>query len=457
MAPSRKQVGGFSAAFDRIRRASHHSVSPRLIGWSVLVGICSGVIVSLFRWILEWSLIGLKSLYAFAVHGHWWVIIAAVALSVGLCFAIAALVRSDPLISGSGIPDVEQRLRSSKPVDFPWFDVLWKKLVGGVLAIAPGMFLGREGPSIQISAAVAMGISHATATTRHFGRELVTAGAAAGLSAAFNAPIAGVLFVAEEIYARFSLGACLSAFAATLSANAVSLKVFGLAPVFSLPNVRTPSLHTYPQLVGLGVALGGVAWLYSKSLLAIPKWYDKIRMPRWARMLIPLLLVIPVGIWLPDALGGGNSLVTHTGQGEYMVTMLALLLAVRFVVSQISYCSGAPGGIFLPILTLGALCGALWSEAGASFGLWPGGDNELPLMVIVGMAGLFGAVSKAPVTAIILVMEMTSYGVLMPLGIVTLISYLVYDALGGEAIYDALGSATLLVHAPGSKVNNVAL
>ena len=431
-----------SRAFERLRRASRHSVSPQLIGWSVLVGVCGGVVVSAFRWVLQWSLVWLRVVYEFAGDGHWWVLAVIVVLSAVLAVALAFLVRSTPVIAGSGIPDVEQRLRSTKPIELPWLTVLWKKFVGGVLAIAPGLFLGREGPSIQMGALTGVGVSQLTPTTKRFRRELVAAGAAAGLSAAFNAPIAAVLFVAEEVFGRFSMAVGLSSFAAALGANAVSLWVFGLEPVFSFPRVMTPPLGDYGRLVILGMLLGGVAWLYSTSLLAVPRLFDRLRLAPVARMFVAFLLVIPVGMTMPEALGGGNGLVSLVGTGRYAVGALAVLLAVRFVLSQISYGSGVPGGIFLPILTLGALCGGLWGQTGVALNLWPHDASGFALMVIAGMAGLFGAVSKAPITAIILVMEMTSYSALMPLGVVVLIAYLVYDVLGGKAIYDALGSAS---------------
>lgn len=423
----------------KIRSASHHSVSPRLVGWSMVVGAAAGFVASVFRLILQTMLHAVMHLYRYVIPGRPWIVAMEIVIFIAFGWCIAALIRSDPLIKGSGIPDVEKRLRSSAPLRFPWFRVLWKKIVGGILAIGPGAFAGREGPSIQMGACVGMGFSAITMTTRTYRRELVAAGAAAGLSAAFNAPIAAVLFVTEEIYSRFTLKIGLASLAAALSANAVSSSIFGIEPVFSLPHVIKPPISSYWSIGALAVLLGMLAWAYEWTLLRSSKAYDLLHLPLAVRTFVPLLLTIPVGLLAPDLLGGGNATVTSIGNSHHALWVLLVFLAVRFGISQITYGSGSPGGIFLPILTLGALAGASWGAFLNVQQLWPGGTDATTLMIIVGMSGLFGAVSKAPLTAIILVTEMTSYDLLMPLGFATLISYLVYDAMGGRPIYDALG------------------
>lgn len=437
--PKHPSGKGFGEVFTRVRKASRHSVSPRLVGWSVLVGAAVGVVVSLFRWSIAASVGALKALYSFIGQGNWWALAIVVPVSIGIGVALAWMVKSEPLSAGSGIPDVETRLRSTKPVEFPWIRVLWRKIVGGLLAICPGLFLGREGPSVQMGASVGMGVSGASETTRRFRRELVAAGAAAGLSAAFTAPIAGVLFVAEEIYSRFTLKTGISAFAASLSASMVAVEVFGLKPVFDLPHTQVLGIPYYWQFIVLGIALGVVSWVYEKSLFASFHLYDFLHIPTVVRPMVPLLLIIPIGLTLPQTLGGGNELVTMLGHMDIPLDLLVVLFVVRLIGSQLAYGSGLPGGIFLPMLTLGALFGAITGKCFVLLGVAPPSRAYISLMVIVGMAGLFGAVSKAPLTAIVLVMEMTSYGVLMPLGAVTLLAYLVYDALGGKAIYDELG------------------
>ncbi len=424
--------------FRRIRRLSRQTVSLRLIAWALLVGVVGGAIVSMFRWVLEQLLHLSLRMYAI-LPSYPWILAVVVLAMLALGYVISVLRASQPLISGSGIPDVERRLRTSEPMPFAWWDVLWKKVVGGILAIGPGAFAGREGPSIQISACVGLGVSHATPTTRRYTKELVAAGAAAGLSAAFNAPVAAVLFVAEEIYGRFSLQIGLSSFAAAIASDAVCQQVFGLAPVFVFPAVKVPTIGEYWKICLLAVILGVFAWVYEQTLLRSGNVYERLHVPARLRSFIPLLVTIPVGIWSPILLGGGNMAINRLGSVRYALPTLVIYLIVRFVVSQLTYGSGSPGGIFLPILTLGALSGAVWNALLGDMRLVPDAKAGTALMVVVGMAGLFGAVSKAPLTAIILVTEMTSFGVLMPLAVATFVAYIVYDMMGGKPIYDVLG------------------
>lgn len=419
------------------RTVSHHTVSLRLVGWSVLVGVLGGAVVSAFRWLLARGLETVQWWY-WGLPNHLWQIVPAVAGCLVVSAVIAGLITSQPLIKGSGIPDVERRLRGPSALSFPWWDVLWKKFIGGILAIGPGAFAGREGPSIQLGACVGMGLSDRTATTRRFRRELVAAGAAAGLAAAFNAPVAAVLFVAEEVYGRFSLQIGMSSFAAALASDAVAQQVFGLAPVFRFPTLAAPGLGEYGALAVLAVALGLGAWTYAWTVLRSDRWYVRCHIPVWLRAAVPLLLTMPVGLWHPVLLGGGNALINALGGSGYALPIVAGFLAVRFVVSQITYGSGSPGGIFLPILTLGALVGAVCGGVLGDLG-WAGRPSIVPILIVAGMSGLFGAVSKAPLTAVVLVAEMTSFGVLMPLAFVTFIAYIIYDVLGGRPIYEALG------------------
>ena len=383
----------------------------------------------------------MRQFYAILPPGRPWILATLCLALIFISLPIALLMRKEPLIRGSGIPDVERRLRSYSPISFPWWRILWRKTIGGLLFVGPGTFAGREGPSIQMGACVGMGVSHLTATSRAYRHELVAAGAAAGLSAAFNAPIAAVLFVTEEIYGRFTAKSGMAALSAALSAGTVSTLVFGTEPVFALPRVSPPPLYAYWRLGLLALALGAFAWLYQTTLLNAGKAYDALRIPTLLRPAIPLLLTIPVGMACPSLLGGGNTLVTSLGQQRYTLPLLLTFLAIRFLLSQITYGSGAPGGIFLPILTLGALTGATWASFPTLTGT-PNNSANTTLMIIAGMAGLFGAVSKAPLTALILVTEMTSYDLLMPLGFVTLIAYTTYDILGGKPIYDALSQPT---------------
>ena len=360
---------------------------------SVVVGGLIGLIVSIFRLTIEKLLIFFQQLYQNFSTDWQWIVLLNLILAVGVGF----LVKTTPDISGSGIPQIEGQL--SGEYEEQWWPVLWKKFVGGILAIGAGLMLGREGPSIQLGAAVGQGWSE---TLRYRGsqrRVLIAGGAAAGLSAAFNAPIASTLFVLEEIYHNFSTLVWISALTSAVVANFISLTFFGLTPVLAIVYPHALPLNSYWHLLVLGILLGLFGRLYQICTLKLKTWYGKIKfLPRWLDSLVPFILIIPVGWGWPAYLGGGNTLITTIAAQNPVFVTLLILLGIRFVFSMVSYGSGLPGGIFLPILTLGAVSGALYVSIMAHWGLQH----------------------------------------LMPLAVVALVAYIVLDLLGGEPIYESL-------------------
>lgn len=399
---------------------------------SVVVGGLIGLIVSIFRLTIEKLLIFFQQLYQNFSTDWQWIVLLNLILAVGVGF----LVKTTPDISGSGIPQIEGQL--SGEYEEQWWPVLWKKFVGGILAIGSGLMLGREGPSIQLGAAVGQGWSE---TLRYRGsqrRVLIAGGAAAGLSAAFNAPIASTLFVLEEIYHNFSTLVWISALTSAVVANFISLTFFGQTPVLAIVYPHALPLNSYWHLLVLGILLGLFGRLYQICTLKLKTWYGKIKfLPRWLDSLVPFILIIPVGWGWPAYLGGGNTLITTIAAQNPVFVTLLILLGIRFVFSMVSYGSGLPGGIFLPILTLGAVSGALYVSIMAHWGLIDA--RYLPNFVIYAMAGYFASIGKAPFTAILLITEMVgSLQHLMPLAVVALVAYIVLDLLGGEPIYESL-------------------
>lgn len=399
-----------------------------------LIGTLAGLAVSLFRLGIEKLSDVARQLYhLFQQHPLWlfpWGLVSLLcALVVGL------LVKSDPNIKGSGIPQVEAQLQDELSPN--WFSVLWKKMFGGILSVGMGLFLGREGPSIQLGASIGQGISQWLKADRSESKILLSSGAAAGLSAAFNAPIAALLFIVEEVHHNFSPLVWLTSFTSAVCANAVSLMIFGLQPVLYLGDIPSLPLKYYWLLTLLGVFLGIFGRFYQVVLLNLEKIYHKVPLPNWLYGLVPFLLVIPVGYFFPDYLGGGNQIVLSFGTEIPLASILLGLFLLRFIFSMISYGSGLPGGIFLPILTLGGILGAFFGQlAVSSLGMDP---QYVKDFVIIAMAGYFAAIGKAPLTAIILVTEMVgSLNHLMPLGLVALIAYIVNDLLGGSPIYESL-------------------
>lgn len=222
-----------------------------------------------------------------------------------LAWIISKLIRSEQHIKGSGIPQIEGELQGELQQD--WFSVLWKKFIGGILSVGAGLFLGREGPSIQLGAMVGKGFGVKTGASTSEKKIFISSGAAAGLAAAFNAPIAGLLFVIEEIHHTFSPLIWLTSLTSALTANFVSLNFFGLKPVLYLGNIPQLPLRYYGHLILLGILLGIFGYIYQSTLLALSKLYLLTNLPEHFYGIIPFLLVIPIGFFFPHYLGVGIS------------------------------------------------------------------------------------------------------------------------------------------------------
>jgi H+/Cl- antiporter ClcA len=400
----------------------------------ILVGLIVGVVVSLFRLAIEKIGEGIQWMYEQS-YVHPILLVWLLAFSLAATFFVGWLINSEPDIKGSGIPQVEGQLNGELHMN--WFSVLWKKFVGGIASVGLGLFLGREGPSIQLGAAIGQGTSQYLKSSKSEEKILISSGASAGLAAAFNAPIAGLLFVLEEIHHSFSPLVWLTSFASAITANFISLNFFGLRPVLYLGDLPSLPLKYYGSLLILGIILGILGYIYQIVLLALPKWYSKLPIPSQFYGLVPFLLILPIGYFAPTILGGGNQIVIALGNTSPALSLLIGLFLLRFVFSMVSYGASLPGGIFLPILTLGALIGSIYGKIlVVYFGMDPVLVKDF---VIISMAGYFTAIGKAPLTAIILVTEMVgSLNHLMPLGLAALVAYVVNDLLGGNPIYESL-------------------
>lgn len=404
-----------------------------LILEGIVVGAVSGVVVVFFRYLLSYAEELLRSLLAYgkthtSLIPFWFVFLVVSAIIV------AKLLTWESFISGSGIPQVEGEMIGA--IDPCWWRVLSAKLIGGLLSIGCGLSLGREGPSIQLGAMTAKGFSRLTKRVKTEERLLITCGASAGLSAAFNAPIAGVLFSLEEIHKNFSPEVLLSTMASSITADFVSRNVFGLKPVFDFQITRMMPLSTYGHVMILGVLLGGLGIMYNTCLSKTQNLFQKIP-KQTIRLLIPFLLAGILGFTYPYVLGGGHSLVENLTADQMVIGALLILFVIKFCFSLISFGSGAPGGIFLPLLVLGAIIGSIYYKAVQ--GVSNSFDGLLGNFIILGMAGYFSAIVRAPITGIILISEMTGgFSHLLTLSMVSLVAYVIPDFAHCAPVYDQL-------------------
>lgn len=404
-----------------------------------LVGILVGLVVVAFRLVIEkiFKLVGFAYVMS---HDQPYYLLLLILFYILIIFVVGKMIIAEPHTKGSGIPHVEAELKGILQLN--WWSVLWRKFIGGSLSIASGLMLGREGPSIQLGAVTAKGIAKSLKASKMEERSLIASGAAAGLAAAFNAPIAGLLFVVEEVYHHFSRLVWVSALVASITANFISLNVFGLTPVLQMPGEMTLlSLTQYWIYIILGIFLGLAGYFYEVVILNIQKFYHfiirLIPIPAPYFSSLAFFFILPIGYYMPGLLGGGHHLILELPHTQPSLNHLFLFLIIRFIWSMISYGSGLPGGIFLPILSLGSILGMLVGTMALSLGLIE--QEQITMFLVLGMTGFFSAISKAPLTSMILVTEMVGdMRQLMVIGLVAISAYVVMDLLGGAPIYEAM-------------------
>ncbi len=433
-----------------------------LIWQGMAIGVITGGIISLFRLLLIKADQLRTGLVAFAGQGVAHALLAALVMLV-LVLIIGLLLRWEPESTGSGIPQVEAELLGKK--DMNWFKVLVSKILGCALSIGGGLALGREGPSIQIGAMVGKGFARSRKRVLTEERYLMSCGAGAGLSAAFGAPLAGTIFCLEELYRNFSSEVLLSTMTAAVSADFVAAYIIGLDPVFGFQINHTLPLRYYWFAMILGVILGLFGSLYNRTIAKMQDIFDGIaqaanriaRMwfkrkhlnPRtgkleqsldigtFAKLGAGLLMSYICFFLYPVTLGSGNNLVGQIAEGQFALKALVLLLLVKFIFSTASFGTTAPGGIFLPLLVLGAITGGVYS--GVLEGLFGINGEYIEAFVVLAMAGYFAAIVHAPVTGVVLITEMTGdFRTLLPMVLVSLIAFVISESLGTEPIYTQL-------------------
>ncbi|MGB9813801.1 MAG: H(+)/Cl(-) exchange transporter ClcA [Thermovenabulum sp.] len=404
-----------------------------VILFSLITGLLSGFIVILYRIAIENANMIREKIYHDVVKSN---LPFGIALMVLISFIISFLVKKEPLISGSGIPQV--RALILRQIEQNWLKTIVMKFIGGVLSIGAGLSLGREGPSIQLGASMGQGVSLLFKKTKVEERYLITAGASAGLAAAFNAPLAGVIFALEELHKNFSPIVLLSSMSAAIMADFISKKFFGLKPIFDFKNISPLPLNNYFLLVIFGIIIGIFGYIFNVFLIKSLNIYSKFnKVPFSIKMMFPIALSGLLMFILPNVLGGGHNLIVSIINDNNTLLFLSILFIVKFVFTMISYGSGAPGGIFLPLLAIGAIIGAIYSKIAISyFGI---SNIFYKNFIILGMAGYFTAIVRAPITGSILITEMTgSFTHLLSLITVSIVSYITAEILGSKPIYEEL-------------------
>ena len=411
-----------------------------LAGLALLVGTAAGAVGAAFRLALEHADQWRNDLITWAHTAGLVGFLLVLTMCMTAPLLAAWLVRRvSPYAGGSGIPHVEAVLREEIP--HAPFHLIWVKFFGGVLAIGSGLALGREGPTVQMGASAAFLIGRVFRRNWPDCRVLFAAGAGAGLATAFNAPIAGAVFVLEELVRRFEPHIAIAAVGASATAIAVARLFLGDAADFHVEALSYPRAEARPLFFVLGAAAGLAAVAYNRAILGAIALTE--RMPgraEWCAAVIGLM-VGTLAWFAPGLVGGGDPITQRCLAGTEALSMLPLLFLLRFGLGTASYAAATPGGLFAPMLVLGA-------QLGLFFGLicrlaFPDLDIQPEGFAVVGMAAFFTGVVRAPLTGIVLVTEMTaSVTMLLPMLGACFVAMLVPTLLRDAPIYDALREHT---------------
>ncbi|MBP2058686.1 H+/Cl- antiporter ClcA [Lactobacillus colini] len=420
----------------------------KLIWQASIIGLTIGIVVSIFRLLIDHSISLLYILYPYLRH-HLILLIPYIISILLVVFLLGKIIKYNPKnLSGSGIPQLQAML--TKQNQMPWFQILWRKFIGCLLAMAPGLFLGREGPCIQMGAMIAQGYSqNLYRASDNDAATLIYAGIAAGLSAAVSAPLAGVFFLFEEITHSFKSKIITAALAAATCSDLVTILFFGTKPCLYLPITHNLPVTSYWSLILVGMAAGILAYVYQWSLLNSRWLFSKLKViPTIYHSIIPMVLIIPIGLIYPHSLGGSHMLIDiifHNPKivqveelGNLTWLLIPIIFAIiRFIFSMLSSTSSVPGGIFMPTMVLGALLGLIAATILIHLGLIP--PNTYTNIIVVSMTAYLAACLHAPITAIILLTEMIgTVEQVLPMIITVFIAYIVLSTLGGKPLYTAI-------------------
>ncbi|CNI74034.1 H(+)/Cl(-) exchange transporter ClcA [Yersinia vastinensis] len=355
--------------------------------------------------------------------------------------------RFAPEAGGSGIPEIEGAMEEMRPVR--WWRVIPVKFIGGLGTLGAGMVLGREGPMVQMggnSGRMIVDIFRLRSPeARH---SLLATGAAAGLSAAFNAPLAGILFVIEEMRSqfRYSLVSIKAVFVGVITSTIVYRYFNGERAIIDVGKLSDVSLDTLWLFLLLGIIFGVVGVVFNALIFRTQDMFMRFHGGDWRKLvLVGGLLGGMCGLLAlihGEAVGGGFALIPIAVAGNFSIGMLLLIFIARVITTLLCFGSGAPGGIFAPMLALGTILGTAFGLSCAHF--FPQYGIDAGTFAIAGMGALFAASVRAPLTGIVLVLEMTdNYQLILPMIVTCLGATLIAQFMGGKPLYSAILARTL--------------
>ncbi len=397
---------------------------------SIFIGVISGLMVVCFRVAISW--IQVLTLGSSPHPGQFRLFF--VPMGIGLLVAVLVQLVF-PGARGSGINQTKAALYIYN--GYISFRTVLGKFITSALAIGGGFSLGPEDPSLQIGAGVASMVSRRLNLSRERLRMFAPIGAAAGLAAAFNAPISAILFVVEEVIGRWSAAVLGSIVLAAISSVVVARAFWGAEPMFRIPMVTLKGPQELLAYTVLGVAGGIASLLFSKALgyfrprlRNLPRWTGYVQSP------IAGLIVGAIAFFgVPQVMGPGYSVIDQAMHGEFTWKFLLALALLKIVATTISFSSGTPGGMFAPTLFIGAMLGASIGTFEKIF--FPAFPISVGSYALVGMGVLFAAFLRVPLTSVFMVLEVSgNYSIVLPVILANTIAYLLSRSLQPSPIFE---------------------
>jgi chloride channel protein, CIC family len=403
---------------------------------AVVAGILTGVVGAAFRVALEVAAAWRDGFVQIAREMGPLGILLPI-LVVAACAGVARfIVRLVPEAGGSGVHRVEAVMRGEiAPAPLR---VVPAKFIGGVLALGSGLVLGREGPTVQMGATIGDALARWTRLSDADLRDVQAAAAGAGLGVAFSAPFGGAMFTFEEVRRAFTVRLAIASLLACAAAQVVASALLGADPDFHVAPLARAGWETVVLCLALGALLGLGGVLYNTLVVGLLNVSERLRAAPAELRAAVVGAVIGTILWLdPLLVGGGDALTQRILDGRLTLEALLVVLVVRVFLGPLSYSAGTPGGLFAPLLLVGAAAGAAFAVACNVVA--PGLALDPTAFAIVGMSTFFAAVVRAPFTGLLLIVEMTATtSQVIPMLAAAGAAVAVATALRGEPIYDTL-------------------
>lgn len=397
---------------------------------SIFIGVLSGLLVVCFRMSIEW--LRVLMLGSVPHPGQYRLFLAPMFIGLILGLMVKYVF---PQARGSGINQTKAALYIYN--GYISFRTMIGKFITSALAIGSGHSLGPEDPSLQIGAGIASLIGRRLHLSRERLRLFAPVGAAAGLAAAFNAPISAILFVIEEVIGAWSAAVLGSIVLAAVSSVVVARYFWGAQPMFTIPAFKAPDSRELLAYAVLGIIGGFAAILFSRLLATLRSWLRSL--PKWTQIVQPGLAGLLVGcvgfFGFPQVMGAGYSTIDHAMHGQYLWHVLLALAVLKILATTISFSSGTPGGMFAPTLFIGAMLGASVGSFEKHF--FPHLPVSVGVYALVGMGVLFAGFLRVPLTSVFMVFELSgNYTIVLPVILANTLAYLIARSLQPVPIFE---------------------